>query len=105
METGILLRGIELRYVLTVMLANGGEMTVHELVHEIDRQGFTVAGRPSKTVSDALRWEIGHGRVSRYGHGRYGLGIIPKSTEYRIWRRVADLRERARSRREEGWAA
>jgi len=86
------LRGIELRYVLTMHLAVHGPATVAELIGALDRHGFWVRGRPSKAVSDALRWEIEHGRVHRLGRGRYGPAYIPRSTEYRIHQRVLALR-------------
>lgn len=86
------LRGIELRYVLAFHLANQGPATVAELIDVIRHQGFCVQGRPSKAVSDALRWEIEHGRVHRLGRGRYGPGYIPRSTQYRIHQRVLALR-------------
>jgi len=87
------LRGIELRYVLTFHLTNRGPATVTELIDAIRHHGFRVQGRPSKAISDALRWEIEHGRVHRLGRGRYGPGYIPRSTDYRIHRRVLTLRE------------
>jgi hypothetical protein len=86
------LRSIELRYVLTFHLANRGPATVAELIDGVRHHGFRVQSRPSKTVSDALRWEIEHGRVHRLGRGRYGPGYIPHSTEYRIHQRVMALR-------------
>jgi hypothetical protein len=67
-----LLRGIELRYVLTMHLAVHGPATVAELIDVIGYHGFRVQGRSSQAVSDALRWEIDHGRVHRLGRGRYG---------------------------------
>jgi hypothetical protein len=87
-----LLRGIELRYVLTMHLAVHGPATVAELIDVVGYHGFRVQGRPSKAVSDALRWEIDHGRVHRLGRGRYGPASIPRSTEYRIHQRVLALR-------------
>jgi hypothetical protein len=87
-----LLRGIELRYVLTFHLANQGPATVAELIEGLRHQGFCVQGRPSKAISDALRWEIEHGRARRLGRGRYGPGYIPRSTDYRIHQRVLALR-------------
>ena len=101
MYTQKVLRGIELRYVLTVALVNGSVMTVAELAEELERQGFAVAGRPSKAISDALRWEANADRVVRVGHGSYGPGFMPRSTEYRIRQRVAKLREQARDPAEE----
>ncbi|WP_293002428.1 hypothetical protein [Mycobacterium sp.] len=87
-----LLRGIELRYVLTFNLANQGPATVAELTDGLRHHGFYVQGRPAKVISDALRWEIEHGRVHRLGRGRYGPGYIPRSTDYRIHSRVLALR-------------
>ena len=89
------LRGIELRYVLTMALAVCGPKSVVELAAELDRQGFSVDGRPSKAISDALRWEVAHGRVRRSGRGQYRSGYIPRSTEHRIWQRVLALRREA----------
>jgi hypothetical protein len=78
------LRGVELRYALTMFLFQHGAKTVAE-----------IPGRASKVVSDALRAEIAHGRVIRLKRGRYGPGEMPRSTEYRIHQRVLDLREEA----------
>jgi hypothetical protein len=86
------LRGIELRSVLTMHLAVHGRATVAELTGALNHNGFRVRGRPSKAVSDALRWEIDHGRVRRLGRGRYGPAYIPRSIEYRIHQRVLALR-------------
>jgi hypothetical protein len=86
------LRGIELRYVLTMHLAVHGPASVTELIGALDHHGFCVSGRPSKAVSDALRWEIERGRVHRLARGRYGPAYIPRSTEYRIHQRVLALR-------------
>jgi len=89
------LKGIELRYVLTRQLSLSGPATVAELVDALGRQGFCVRGRGSKAVSDALRWEIGRGRVRRLARGRYAVAYIPHATEYRIINRVRTLRESA----------
>lgn len=95
------IKGIELRYVLTMHLALHGPATIAELIDALDWHGFCVQGRASKAVSDALRWEIGRGRVYRLGRGRYGPAGIPRSTEYRIHQRVLSLRAAAARRR--GW--
>ncbi|CPR08769.1 hypothetical protein BN971_01354 [Mycobacterium bohemicum DSM 44277] len=92
----MIIHGIELRYVLTMHLARNGPATVAEMVDALSRQGFRVRGRPSKAVSDALRWEMGRGRVRRIGRGLYGPRGIPRSTEHRIHLRVLALRESAR---------
>ena len=90
-----LLKGIELRYVLTMHLAQHGPATITELLDGLAWHGFYVRGRASKTVSDALRWEEARGRVWRRGRGRYGPGSMPRSTEHRILQRVLALREAA----------
>lgn len=89
------LRGTELRYVLTMHLFDHGPATVNDLVDALSARGFRTSGRASKSVSDALRWEIGHDRVRRLGRGRYGPGWMPRSTEHRIHQRVLALREDA----------
>jgi hypothetical protein len=91
------LKGIELRYLLAMQLAAHGPATVTEMIAALDRHGFCVRGRPSKAVSDALRWEVGRGRVRRLGRARYGPGSMPRSTEYRIHQRVLTLRASCRS--------
>ena len=102
MAEPVILRGIELRYALTNYLSLHGERTVHELVEGLTHWGFEFHGRPSKAVSDALRWEVCMGRVYRRGRALYGPGEMPRATEYRIDRRVSQLRERAALSRPEG---
>lgn len=93
------LRGIELRYVLTHFLHHRDyPATVSELAEELESRGFSVAGRASKAISDALRWECGLGRVYRRRRGLYGPGSMPRSTEYRIHERVMALRAQAAAR-------
>src|SRR6185503_18298978 len=95
MKTLRRVRGIELRYLLTWCLAHHGPMSVAELIDYVAMLGFDVGGRASKTVSDALRWEMRLGRVCRRGRGWYVPGRIPAATEYRIHQRVSALRARA----------
>ena len=90
------LRGIELRYVLTMELSQNGPATIAQLIDALGRRNFSVRGRPSKAVSDALRWEIAHGRVHRLRRGLYRRAYIPHATEYRIINRVRALREIAK---------
>jgi hypothetical protein len=96
------LRGIELRYILTNYLALHGECTVQELVAGLTYWGFGFYGRPSKAVSDALRWEVRLGRVYPRGRALYGPGEMPRATEHRIDRRAMELRERAALCRPQG---
>lgn len=92
-----MLRGTELRYALVRLAELIGPASVPELIAGLHRWGFTVDGRPSKTISDALRWERRRGRVSRWGRGYYNGGEMPRSTEHRIIRRVEALRTQAAS--------
>ncbi len=86
--------GLELRYLLTTLLLEAGSrMTLDALVDAVAHEGFVLRGRPSKVVSDALRWEIGRGRVVRHGRGIYAPGTMPRQTKSRIRRRVRLLRD------------
>jgi len=81
--------GVELRYLLSLCLWQRGPMTVRELVEAVAAGGFVLAHRPSKQVSDALRWEVRRGRAVRLGRGRYGPGRTPRSTRDRMRTRIA----------------
>lgn len=84
--------GRDLRYLLTIVLLDvGGPMTVSDLTTAVERAGFEVDGRPSKTISDALRWEIRKGRVVRADRRVYVTGRIPRSTRSWIRQHVARL--------------
>lgn len=89
------LSGTALRHHLTVLLIEAQvERSIGDLVRLIDDEGFTVSGRPSKTISDTLRWEVRHGRARRIGRGRYVAGSMPKSTRSYLRRRVRERRGR-----------
>ncbi len=74
------LSGRHLRYALVLALLSSGTLTTRELVAHLEGRGYRVAGRPSKTVADALRWEVRRGRVVRDGRNRYRAGHVAKST-------------------------
>jgi hypothetical protein len=95
MNDTLALRGTELRYVLTMHLLSHGPASIPELADALACHGFAVAGRASKSISDALRWEMGYGRVRRLGRGLYGPGWMPRGTEHRIHKRVLALRHQA----------
>lgn len=87
--------GRPLRYLLTTFLLEAGsELSVRELAAMCERQGVVFDGRASKVISDALRWEIGWGRVRRVRRGVYaGCGAdIARSTRRWIASRAAQLR-------------
>ncbi len=74
-----------LRYLLTVVLQDAGRpMTLLELVAVVAALGVDVPGRPSKAISDGLRWERRKGRVVHLGRGIYGPGRMPRSTRHWI---------------------
>jgi len=73
----------ELRYRLSLLLLDAHRtMTVAELVTAMTAVGAPMQTRPSKAVSDALRWEVHRGRAVRLTRGRYRTGHIPRST---VW--------------------
>ena len=85
------LRGLPLRYVLAKLLhENGGAMTVKELVAGCEAAGVVFTSRASKLVSDALRWEVRRGRAIRLARGIYRYGHAPRSTLWRIRKRVGE---------------
>ena len=51
-------RAIELRHLLTWYLHELGPLSVAELSTQLHGDGLRVYGRPSKEISDALRWEV-----------------------------------------------
>ena len=95
MDDSRILRGTELRYALTEYLGQHGTCNISTLIDGLTYQGFVIAGNPAKSVSDALRWEMAHCRVCRRGRGLYAPFYMPRSTEYRIHKRVMALRKQA----------
>lgn len=86
------LAGRDLRYFLAIALTDRGPATTAELVAAVDAAGFALRGRSSKTVADAIRWEVARGRIVRLGRARYAPGHLPKTTAWRMRRRLRDLR-------------
>lgn len=83
------LRGRPLRYLLVTFMAEArGPATVAELVEACGDEGVVFNGRASKIISDALRWEVRNGRVTRLGRGLYQLANVPDSTMRWIGHRV-----------------
>ena len=86
------LHGIELRSFLSLqLLAARRPLRVCDLVRTLEGDGFVVAGRTSKVVSDSLRWEIARGRVVKVARGVYAIRRIPRTTLRRMQRRVGDV--------------
>jgi hypothetical protein len=87
------IKGLSLRYLLALHLSDVGRAcATRELVEAVRAAGFEVPGRPSKTVSDALRWEVRRGRVTRCGRGVYAPGTIAPETKRRMRRQITRLR-------------
>ncbi|MEM7273555.1 MAG: hypothetical protein AAF547_10780 [Actinomycetota bacterium] len=78
------LYGRALRFVLVELIGQRGTMTVAEMTAEVASAGYPVEGRLSKVISDALRWEVARGRVTRLRRGVYRIGQAPASTARRI---------------------
>jgi hypothetical protein len=89
-DTHNALSGRDLRYVLTNYIQQG-HCTVRGLARQLAADGYTVWGRVSKVISDALRWEVRNGRVVRLKRGVYRIGRIPRTTQHRIGTRVRAL--------------
>lgn len=90
--------GRELRYFLTLTVhAAPRALTVDDLVAAVRAVGLQLDGRPSKVISDSLRWEIRRQRVVRVGRSLYAPGVLPRSTRsfMRLHLREALARERA----------
>jgi hypothetical protein len=90
--------GTDLRYLLTAYLFDHGPATVEELVDALDYHGFRPIRRPSKAVSDALRWDIAHGRAIRIRRGNYRPGTMSRATRHRIFQRVRTLHDQVTAR-------
>lgn len=87
------LRGLPLRYLLIVILDEArGPVSIGELVARCLAEGVGFSGRPSKVLSDALRWDVRTGRVVRVRRGVYASGQVPESTMRWIRHRVAESR-------------
>ena len=78
------LRGRGLRFVLLAEIRRRRTMTVSAMVTFLAECGYEVNGRPSKEISDALRWEVARGRVVRIRRGVYGYGRTPRTTARRV---------------------
>jgi hypothetical protein len=85
--------GTDLRCLLTAYLIDHGPATVDELVDALAYHGFRPTGRPSKAVSDALRWETARGRTIRVRRGHYRPGRTPQATRHRIIARARALHD------------
>lgn len=74
----------DLRYLLVLHIHRHGLTTVSEMVTMLADIGFDVDGRPSKTISDALRTDVKLDRVRRRDRGLYSPGALPRSTQHRM---------------------
>lgn len=86
--------GVQLRYAICVCLLDAQvPLTLPEVVAGLEELGVPVPGRTSKTVSDALRWEVRKGRAVRLARSLYRAGSMPRSSEWWIRRQVAARRD------------
>ncbi len=89
------LTGKTLRWVACIVLHDSREaLAVAEIVARIEALGYEIPGaRPGKAVSDALRWEVGRGRVVQLERGPYRSGFMQRSTEWSMRKRVESLKD------------
>jgi len=98
----LLVQGLEPRSLLVLLLLERSRpMSVSELAAAVRQAGFAVAGRPSKGIADALRWELRRGRVVRLQRGAYAAGYVAGVTRHRMRARVAEMRNACRSKAED----
>lgn len=91
--------GTQLRHAICLCLLNAeAPLTVPEVITGVEVLGCPVPGRPSKTVSDALRWEVRRGRAVRVDRSLYRTGAMPRSAEWWIRRQVASQKLSLRGR-------
>jgi hypothetical protein len=84
-----------LRYVLCVALLDArGSRSVRQLIDVAEIAGCRLPGRPSKVVSDALRWEVRSGRIARVARSQYVIGSMPRSTAWWLRARLEDDKAR-----------
>ena len=82
--------GFDLRHAALALLSERHSASIRELIEEMARRGFTVAGGYAhKVLADALRHELRRGRVRRVGWGRYAMTQLPPTTAWRVRRRWA----------------
>lgn len=82
--------GVQLRHAICFCLLDADSpLTLSQLLVRLEDLGVLVPGRPSKTLSDALRWEVRKGRAVRLSRSTYGAGTMPRSTEWWIRSRIA----------------
>ena len=82
------------RHFLVAVLADARRpMRVTELAERVADEPAQLKGRPSKVISDALRWEIARGRVRKIARGVYEYATAPRSTLRFIRQRVRRLRQ------------
>ncbi len=95
------MRELKLRYVLLIALEPQGSVhRVSELVEHLNALGVDLGPLPSKFVSDLLRAERNRGRVERVAWGKYRLGLVPRTTQYRAKIVAADMTLDTKSRKE-----
>ena len=73
---------------LAILLDNRSPTSISAILWRLSTRGVEVMGPlPHKQVADALRREVAKGRVVRVRRGVYRARPVPKTTEWRLWRR------------------
>ncbi len=85
------LAGVMLRYEVCLVLRDAGRaLAIAEIISVVRGDGFELPDNPNKAVSDALRWELRRQRVDRLRRGLYTSGRLPRSSEFRMRRTIAE---------------
>jgi hypothetical protein len=84
-------RADRIRAAICIVLADarGAPMRISEIVDAVKRLGIDLGPGANKTISDALRWEVGRGHARVVRRGVYARDHLPRSTEYHMRERVA----------------
>ena len=83
-----------LRYFICVAIRDAQRpLTVADLVRELERSGFRIKGRPSKSISHCLRWAVRRGWVVRVRRSTYGVGRVARSTDWWMRNQLASAHQ------------
>lgn len=84
--------------IVDLLVAHRAPRSIRQIVQELDSLHTPFGARPSKAISDALRWEVRRGRVESCGRGVYRFVGAPPTTVSRIRRRARSVRRHLEQR-------
>jgi hypothetical protein len=93
------LRARLLRYFVCLELQRSDEpLAVRDLVAALERSGFRIKGRPSKAISDTIRWAVPRGWIRPHGRATYEKGRVGRTTLRYMRDTLARVRREAAER-------